>query len=153
VLRQFRIKLLFLVIVIVLKELDWLKSFFSFLLSLTTFKAKLKSTNFSEFSNKDGSAMDTAAPNSFFNLFFGIRPGISERAISAKLKNGVKDYVIIAKEEHGSESIIADGIEYNSIMDAVRDNRAKNRFIAYRLLKNPKRKDWNYLSPKKRIDK
>jgi hypothetical protein len=76
-----------------------------------------------------------------------------DRSIAAKLKNGVKGYVIISKEEHGSEAIIADGIEYKSIMDAFRDGRASNRQIAYRLLKNPKRKDWNYLSPKKRIDK
>jgi hypothetical protein len=38
-------------------------------------------------------------------------------------------------------------------MDAVNDKRARDRFQAYRYLKDKKRKDWNYLLPTKRINK
>lgn len=81
------------------------------------------------------------------------KTGERERAIATKLRNGVKDYIIIEKVTHGYEPIIADGVRYESITDAIKDNRAKDRFQAYRFLKNPKKKDWNYLSPEKRIDK
>ncbi len=79
--------------------------------------------------------------------------GEKESSISHKLKNGVEGYVIISKVRHGYEPIIADGIQYESIMDAVNDKRAKDRFQVYRYFKDKKRKDWNYLLPTKRIDK
>nr|AYQ95301.1 hypothetical protein [Uronema sp. CCAP 334/1] len=81
------------------------------------------------------------------------KTGEKESTISNKLKNGVKGYVIIEKVRHGYEPIIADGIEYESITAALNDGRAKVRYEAYRFLKSKKKKDWNYLSPKKRIDK
>lgn len=81
------------------------------------------------------------------------KTGEKDRTISVKLRNGVPGYEIIEKVKHGYEPIIANGQHYESITDAVDDGQAKDRFHAYRLLKNPKRKDWNYLTPEKRINK
>lgn len=82
-----------------------------------------------------------------------LKTGEKATRISVKLRNRVPGYEIIAKVKHGYEPIIGNGKHYDSIRDAVDDGQARDRFHAYRLLKNPKRKDWNYLSPEKRIKK
>ena len=75
--------------------------------------------------------------------------GESETIIRNKLINQSPGYQIIGKEVHGYEPIIANGKKYDSINDAVAAGEAIDRFKAYALLKNPKLKDWNYLSPLK----
>ncbi len=67
--------------------------------------------------------------------------GEKESSISNKFKNGVEDYVLIAKVRHGYEPIIADGFVYDSIAAAVNDKRAINRLQAYQFLKNKTKKD------------
>ena len=79
--------------------------------------------------------------------------GEKETIIRNKLNNKFEGYQIIGKVVHGYEPIIANGKKYDSINDAVDAGEAKDRFQAYRLLKNLKRKDWNYLSPLKVIKK
>jgi putative NADH-flavin reductase len=49
--------------------------------------------------------------------------------------------------------LVLHGKRYESIIDAVNAGEATNRFAAMRLLKNRKRKDWNYISPSKVIEK
>lgn len=72
----------------------------------------------------------------------------SETRIRTKLYTNVPGYVIIDKNKNGYEPIIANGKEYTSIMAAVTAGEAKDRFEAMRKLKNIKKRDWNYVSPK-----
>lgn len=81
------------------------------------------------------------------------KTGEKEKNIANKLKNGAKGYVIIEKVRTGYEEIIANGKRYASISEAVAAGEAKDRFQALRRLKAKKWKDWNYVSPDKRIDK
>jgi predicted GIY-YIG superfamily endonuclease len=79
--------------------------------------------------------------------------GESDNRIRVKLNNKVPGYVLIEKVKHGYEPIIANGREYSSIISAVNAGEAKDRFQVIQRLKNLKYKNWNYLSPEKRIDK
>lgn len=79
--------------------------------------------------------------------------GERESKIRAKLLTNFPNYKVIDKVKHGYQRIIANGREYESIIDAIDAGEAKDRFEALRKLKNVKRKDWNYLSPEKRIPK
>jgi hypothetical protein len=77
------------------------------------------------------------------------KTGESETRIRTKLYNKHPGYVIIEKKRHGYKRIIANGKEYSSINDAVAAGEAKDRFEAMRKLKNPKKKDWFYVSEEK----
>lgn len=79
--------------------------------------------------------------------------GESASKIRVKLYNNYPGYLIIEKIKHGYESIMANGKVYLSISEAVAAGEAKDRFEATRKLKKRTCKDWNYLSPEKRIDK
>lgn len=68
----------------------------------------------------------------------------SETRIRTKLYNKHPGYILIEKKKQGS-SIIVNGKSYDSIGDAVIAGEAKDRFEAIRKLKNPKKKNWNYL--------
>jgi GIY-YIG catalytic domain len=79
--------------------------------------------------------------------------GERESKIRAKLFSNFPNYKVIDKIKHGYEPIIANGREYESIVDAVLAGEAKDRFEAFRKLKNVKLKNWNYLSTEKKINK
>jgi hypothetical protein len=79
--------------------------------------------------------------------------GESETRIRVKLGQDLENYVVIAKIKHGYEPIIANGNYYDSIRDAVLAGEAVNRSMAWRKLVDLRRKDWNYVSPAKKIDK
>ena len=80
---------------------------------------------------------------------------VSENSIRRRLLNEVPDYVIIEKVRQGYEPIIANGKDYDSIMDSVKAGEAKDRFQAMRRLKSKSRLDLNYRTnpPKKHINK
>lgn len=79
--------------------------------------------------------------------------GERESKIRAKLLRNFPNYKVVDKVKHGYERIIANGREYESIVDAVAAGEANDRFEALRKLKNGKQKNWNYLSPEKHIPK
>jgi GIY-YIG catalytic domain len=79
--------------------------------------------------------------------------GERESKIRAKLFSNFPNYKVLDKIKHGYEPIIANGREYESIVDAVAAGEAKDRFEALRKLKNVKLKNWNYLSTEKYINK
>ena len=78
---------------------------------------------------------------------------MAENSIRRRLFNQQPNYLVIGKVRQGYEPIIANGTSYESIMAAVRDGQAKDRFQAMRFLKAKSRRDWNYISPEKRINK
>jgi len=78
---------------------------------------------------------------------------VSENNIRRRLLNKVPNYYVIEKVRQGYEPIIANGKNYDSIMDSVRAGEAKDRFQAMRRLKSQSRPDWNYKNPEKHINK
>jgi hypothetical protein len=79
--------------------------------------------------------------------------GETEGRIRAKLYNNYPGYRVIEKISVDYEPIIVNDKQYPSIDSAVAAGEAKDRFEAMRRLKNPKYKNWNYVSLAKRIDK
>jgi hypothetical protein len=79
--------------------------------------------------------------------------GQSEARIRAKLANNHEGYVVIERLPYGYSAIIANGVAYGSIVEAVREGVAANRHQVMRKLNNKSLKDWNYLDPEKKVNK
>lgn len=76
----------------------------------------------------------------------------SETQIRNKLNNKVPEYIIIKRIPYGYSPITVDGQLFDSIVDAVKAGKAKNRFEAMRLLKNPN-SGWKYVNGPRQIKK
>ncbi len=70
----------------------------------------------------------------------------SETRIRNKLNRNQTGYEIIQKVECSYKRICAGGEFFDSITEAVKNGKAKNRLQAYRKLKNPNQTDWYYLN-------
>ena len=77
----------------------------------------------------------------------------SETRLRCKLHNKAEGYVIVEKVEQGYSAIMIDGAIYESIIEAVQEGKAKDRFQAMRRLNSRKYKNWNYISEDKKIQK
>ena len=71
--------------------------------------------------------------------------GESETQIQRKLNYNFPDYKIIDKIKHGYKPVVADGEFFESIVDAVKAGKAKDRFELYRNIKDPNKPNWHYV--------
>jgi group I intron endonuclease len=71
--------------------------------------------------------------------------GESETQIRRKLNYSFPEYKIIDKIRHGYKPVVADDEFFESIVDAVKAGKAKDRFELYRNIKNPNKPNWHYV--------